>query len=185
MRPEGWGDPHLILKEAINLTLAISVMGVTLRIPAHDLPRLRRPLLLLLGPSLLLTWVVSGGLACLAFGLAPLKALLVGATITPTDPVVAASIVTGYVAEASLPQDTRTILSAESGANDGLAYLLVLLPLLLLTEGTEAGLDRFLSHTILGGLMTVAIGAALGGATAVILRVGERGAGRRKARSSG
>lgn len=76
---------------------------------------------------------MSSGFAWLAFGLAPLMALAVGATITPTDPVVAALIVTGQVAESTLPRDTRTILSTESGANDGLAYLLVLLPLLLLT----------------------------------------------------
>jgi NhaP-type Na+/H+ or K+/H+ antiporter len=175
MRPEDWGDPQLILKEAARLTLAISVMGVALRIPAQDLPRLRRPLLLLLGPGLLMMWAVSSGLAWLAFGLAPLMALAVGAAITPTDPVVAASIVTGHVAKSSLPCDTRTILSTESGANDGLAYLLVLLPLLLLTEGIEAGLSRFLSQTIpVGVLLAVAIGAALAGATAIILRVGDR-----------
>lgn len=175
MRPEDWGDPHVILKEAARLTLAISVMGVALRIPAQDLPRSRRPLLLLLGPGLLLMWAVSSGLAWLAFGLAPLMALAVGAAITPTDPVVAASIVTGKVAKSTLPRDTRTILSTESGANDGLAYLLVLLPLLLLTEGTEAGLGRFLSHTILVGvLLAVVIGAALGSATALILRIGDR-----------
>jgi len=53
MRPQDWGDPHLILKQAARLTLAISVMGVALRIPAQDLPQLRRPLLLLLlGPGL-------------------------------------------------------------------------------------------------------------------------------------
>ncbi|MGX9857637.1 cation:proton antiporter domain-containing protein (plasmid) [Limimaricola variabilis] len=174
MRPEDWGNPQLILKEAARLTLAISVMGVALRIPARDLPRLRRPLLLL-GPGLLLMWAVSSGLAWLAFGLAPLMALAVGAAITPTDPVVAASIVTGKVAKSSLPRDTRTILSTESEANVGLAYLLVLLPLLLLTEGTEAGLSRFLSHTIpVGVLLAVAIGAALGGVTAIILRVGDR-----------
>jgi len=175
IRLEYWGDPHLILKEAARVTLAISVMGVALRIPAQDLARLRRPLLFPLGPGLLLMWAVSSGLAWLVFGLAPLMALAVGAAITPTDPVVAASIVTGKVAKSSLPRDTRTILSTECGANDGLAYLLVLLPLLLLTEGTEAGLSHFLSHTIpLGVLLAVAIGAALGGATAIILRVGDR-----------
>lgn len=41
MRPQDWGDPHLILKQAAQLTLAISVMGVALRIPAQDLPQLR------------------------------------------------------------------------------------------------------------------------------------------------
>ncbi len=47
--------------------------------------------------------------------------------LTPTDPVVASSIVTGGLAERSLPDRLRSTLSLESGANDGLAYLIVLL----------------------------------------------------------
>ncbi|WP_282026245.1 cation:proton antiporter [Limimaricola cinnabarinus] len=175
LRPEEWEEPHTILKEAARLTLAISVMGVALRVPVRDLLQLRRPLLLLLGPGLLLMWAVSSGLAWLAFGLAPLMALAVGAAITPTDPVVAASIVTGHVAKDKLPRASRSILSAESGANDGLAYLLVLLPLLMMTEGVEAGLARVLSHTIpVGVLLALAIGAVLGGLTAAALRLGDR-----------
>jgi len=175
LRPADWGDPHLILKEAARLTLAMSVMGVALRVPVRDLPRLRRPLLLLLGPGLVLMWGISSGLASMAFGLAPLIALSLGAAVAPTDPVVAASIVTGRVAEDTLPLDTRTILSAESGANDGLAYLLVMLPLLVLTSGADAGLTRFLTHTIpVGVLLAVVLGAALGGLVAVALRTGDR-----------
>ncbi|MGK7753366.1 MULTISPECIES: cation:proton antiporter domain-containing protein [unclassified Roseovarius] len=175
LRPDEWGAPHAILKEAARLTLAISVMGVALRVPIRDLLELRRPLLILLGPGLLLMWAVSSGLAWLAFGLAPLLAMSLGAALTPTDPVVAASIVTGHVAEAELPQKSRSILSAESGANDGLAYLLVLLPLLMMTEGSEAGLTQVITHVIpVDLLLAVGIGATLGGLTGVALRVGDR-----------
>lgn len=57
-----------------------------------------------------------------------LVALLIGAVVTPTDPVIASSTATGGIAERNLPEHARHILSAESGANDGLAYLLVVLP---------------------------------------------------------
>jgi NhaP-type Na+/H+ or K+/H+ antiporter len=175
LRPEEWGAPHAILKEAARLTLAISVMGVALRVPIRDFLELRRPLLLLLGPGLVLMWAISSGLAWLAFGLAPLMALAVGATITPTDPVVAASIVTGHVAKDKLPRASRSILSAESGANDGLAYLLVLLPLMMMTKGSEEGLARVVTHVIpVDLLLAVGIGALLGGLTALALRVGDR-----------
>jgi sodium/hydrogen antiporter len=175
LTPEAWGEPHLILREAARVTLGISVMGVALRIPVGDLRRLARPLLLLLGPGLLLMWAVSAGLAWLAFGLAPLMALLLGATLAPTDPVVAASIVTGALAEEKLPRDSRTILSTESGANDGLAYLLVLLPLLMLSEGYAAGLTQFFTYTLpIGVLLAVALGAGLGAVTALSLRFAER-----------
>ncbi len=174
LRPEAWGSPYMILQEAARVTLAISVMGVALRIPPARLPALARPILLLLGPGLLLMWAISAGLAWLALGLAPLMALLLGATLAPTDPVVAASIVTGALAEDRLPQDSRIILSTESGANDGLAYLLVMLPLLLITEGQAAGLSRFVTHTIpVGVILAVGLGAALGAATALGLRYSE------------
>ncbi|MEX3314315.1 cation:proton antiporter [Sulfitobacter sp. PS-8MA] len=173
LRPEAWGSPYAILQEAARVTLAISVMGVALRIPTERLPALARPILLLLGPGLLLMWAISAGLAWLALGLAPLMALLLGATLAPTDPVVAASIVTGALAEDRLPHDSRIILSTESGANDGLAYLLVMLPLLLLTEG-QAGLGRLLTHTVpIGVGLAVALGAALGAATALALHYSE------------
>lgn len=48
--------------------------------------------------------------------------MLVGGVITPTDPVVSTSVVTGKVAEQNLPERIRYGISAESGANDGLAY---------------------------------------------------------------
>lgn len=64
-------------------------------------------------------WLASGLLVYLILGLPFLAALLVGAVITPTDPVVSSTIVTGSVAEKNLPARLRHILSAESGFNDG------------------------------------------------------------------
>lgn len=175
LHPEDWGTPHVILKEAARITLAISVMGVALRVPLDSLRVCLRPLLLLLGPGLLLMWAVSAGLSWLILGLAPLMALALGAIITPTDPVVAASIVTGHMAEEKLPLKTRTLLSAESGANDGLAYLLVMLPLLILTDGAAEGWQGLLTHTLpVGVILAVLIGGLLGGAVGFALRLGDR-----------
>lgn len=49
-------------------------------------------------------------------------ALLLGAVITPTDPVVSSTIVSGKLAEKFLPSRIRQTISFESGANDGLAF---------------------------------------------------------------
>jgi NhaP-type Na+/H+ or K+/H+ antiporter len=65
-------------------------------------------------------------------------ALLMGAVISPTDPIVSTTIVTGELAEKNIPDDVRHTISAESGANDGLAYPLVLLPILLIKEPLHA-----------------------------------------------
>lgn len=66
-------------------------------------------------------------------------AILIGAAITPTDPVVAAAIVTGTVATKNLPSRIRHVLSAESGANDGLALPFVAAAIVLVTAGGGSG----------------------------------------------
>ena len=70
----------------------------------------------------------------LILGLPFWMAALIGAIITPTDPVAANPIVTGKEAEENIPEPIRHAISFESGANDGLGYLFVFLPFLLLTR---------------------------------------------------
>src|SRR5918997_5939828 len=72
-----------------------------------------------------------------------------GAVVTPTDPVGSSTIVTGDLAEKNLPDRVRYSLSAESGANDGLAYPFVFLPILLLSRPPEEALSHWLTHTLL------------------------------------
>ncbi len=67
-----------------------------------------------------------------------LEALALGACVTPTDPILASSIVKGNFAEEHIPATVRDLLSAESAANDGAALPLLYLPLTLL-----AGKDLF------------------------------------------
>src|SRR5918997_2533289 len=72
-----------------------------------------------------------------------------GAVVTPTDPVGSSTIVTGDLAEKNLPDRVRYTLSGESGANDGLAYPFVFLPILLLSRPPEEALSHWLTHTLL------------------------------------
>jgi NhaP-type Na+/H+ or K+/H+ antiporter len=86
--------------------------------------------------------------------------MLIGAIVTPTDPVVSSSIVTGDVAEENLPGRLRHLISAESGYNDGLALPFVLLPLLLLTGPPGEALSHWFVHVL---LWEVIAGAVVGG----------------------
>jgi len=84
----------------------------------------------------------------------------VGGIITPTDPVVASAIVTAQVARENLPERVRFVLSGESGANDGLAYMFVLLPILLINCPAGAVVEHWLLHTVLrevGGAILLGI----------------------------
>ncbi len=102
-------------------------------------------------------------------------AALIGAIITATDPIAASPIVTGPVAEKNLPERLRHAISFESGANDGLSYLFVFLPFLLLTRPPHEAFSHWLLETLLWevGVATL-FGVGLGVAAGKLLQVSER-----------
>ena len=159
-RPEAWGHSTAILEQLARLTLAISLMGVALRLPNTWVRRRVKPLALILGVGMPLTWLVSSVCAWSVLGLPVNSAFLLGAILAPTDPVVASAIVTGKLAERSVEPDVRHLISAESGANDGLAFVFVMLPVLLFERGTEDALVHWVSVILLAQV----VGSALLGA---------------------
>lgn len=174
LHPDQWGGRYLILEEAARVTLAISLMGIALRLPPRFFERHWRSLAILLGCGMLLMCLVSGLLSYWLLDVSLLMALLLGAVVTPTDPVVASSIVTGSVAERNLPAYYRRTLSAESGANDGLAYPLVMLPILLLQHPTGQALSDWALHTLLReAIGAVIMGLVLGVAAGRLLSIAE------------
>ena len=76
------------------------------------------PLLLIAMP---LTIAAVAFLGWWALGLAPASAILLGAALAPTDPVLARSVQVGPPGE-SKRHDVRFSLTAEAGLNDGLAF---------------------------------------------------------------
>ena len=131
--PTGWGDTKQLMQETAKLTLGISLMGIALRLPPSYPFHHWRSLVVLLGIGMPAMFLISSLLTYGVLGLPLLMALMIGGAVCATDPVVASSIITGGVAKENLPEGYRHLLSSESGANDGLAYPFVLLPILLLT----------------------------------------------------
>ena len=137
-------------------------------------------MLLLLGLLMPLMWLCTSLLVWRLLPLGLVPAMLVGAALAPTEPVVASSIVVGPAAEKNLPARRRVVISAESGANDGLAYPFVLFPMLLLPLPA----DEIWPHWLLQTLLHEVVGAALLGILMswlsghLLLRFhGERGVG--------
>jgi NhaP-type Na+/H+ or K+/H+ antiporter len=100
------------------------------------------------GPGMCVMWIVT---SLLVWALVPdinfLFALAVGACVTPTDPVLSNSIVKGKFADTNIPRELQRIIIAESGANDGLGYPFLFLPLYLIKyvghpELTENGASK-------------------------------------------
>ncbi len=152
------GNQSRILEEAALLTLGVALVGVALRLPVGYSSGNWRLLLVLLGIVMPLMWLAGSLLVYLILGVSFWVAVLIGAIVTPTDPVVASSIVAGGVAERNLPAALRHAISAESGFNDGLALPFVVLPVLVLTEPPGEAVGHWLFHTV---LLEIVAGAAL------------------------
>ncbi len=94
-----------------------------------------------------------------------LESCLIGAIITPTDPVVASTIVSGEKAKKFLPARIRNTISLESGVNDGLVYPLILLLLVLITNEQNLQdwfLKDLLFATVLCGFLAFGSGKLFG-----------------------
>ncbi len=161
--PADWGDRATILEQAARLTIAVSLMGIALRLPSGYPLRRWRSLAVLLGPVMVLMWLASGLLAFFVLGVSFWAAMLIGAVVTPTDPVVSSTIVQGDLAEKNLPARMRHLLSGESGANDGLAYPLVFLSILMLQHPPGEALRDWLVQVLLWEVgAAIVLGALMG-----------------------
>ncbi|RMD43213.1 hypothetical protein DV735_g1976, partial [Chaetothyriales sp. CBS 134920] len=132
--------------DTITLYFTRLVLGVQLVLAGVQLPSKylwveRKSLALLLGPGMTLMWLLTG---LLIWALVPhlsfLSALACAACLTPTDPVLSASIVKGKFADKNIPKPLQNIIIAESGANDGLGYPFLFLALYLIQYAQGGGL---------------------------------------------
>ncbi len=152
-----------LLLEGSRLLLAGSVMAAALRFATTDLRPLLGQVIVLLVVVMPLAAAASAAVA-LMLGLPIALAALVGACLCPTDPVLAASVVSGKPAERDLPARLRQLLTAESGANDGLALPLVGIAVAVVLESSSPGdVAGRLAWEVLGGtLLGVCLGALAG-----------------------
>lgn len=172
--PESWGEPMAILEQVARLALAIGLMGVALRLPKNYVFVHWRALSVVLVVGMPFMWLCSSAVLGGVFGFSIATALLLGAILTPTDPVVASALLTGPVAEENLPGYLRHIVSAESGANDGLAYLFVWAAIFALTLTSEESIAAKLSAVFFGDILgAVFAGIIAGYAVGFALRKAE------------
>jgi sodium/hydrogen antiporter len=164
-----------IVEYAARLTLAIGLFGSALRI-GPEYPRKRwRDVAVLVFLGMPMMWAVSTLLLHWVLGLPLMMALLVGAIITPTDPIAATPIVTGDLSEKHIPPGVRNAISTESGANDGLAYLFVMFPLLMLAKPSHEALQHWLTTTLLWEVLAATlIGLGMGYAAGKLLQFADK-----------
>ena len=84
-------------------------------------------------PKMRLIGVIRGLFPDLTY----ISSLVIAACLTPTDPIICAAIVGGRFAIKHVPVNLRNILSAESAANDGLAYPFLSISIYLTAEASR------------------------------------------------
>lgn len=139
IRPEEYAlddeeNLELINRNFCRLVLGVQLIIAGIQLPPKYLKTEWKSLAYLLGPGMTLMWL-SSSLLIWAFvpDLEFLHALAISACVTPTDPVLSNSIVKGKFADKHLPKALQNLIIAESGANDGLGYPFLFLPLYLVT----------------------------------------------------
>lgn len=130
------------LELAFEITVLISLFTVGLKLRLPFTYALWKLPIRLASVSMLLTIALVAGAAWWFVGLRWELALLLGAVLAPTDPVLASEVQMRNPAD---KDRTRFSLTAEGGLNDGTAFPLVMLALYLLAnEGSGRELVRWL-----------------------------------------
>ena len=167
-------DHRTLIEHVTELTVLVSLMGVGLAIERTlDLRSWRSwrswsPVWRLLAVTMPATILGAALLGWWVAGLAPAVALLLGAVLAPTDPVLASDVQVGepltedidHEDRPDVDDDIRFSLTAEAGLNDGLAFPFVHLALLLLAGGfTALDAGAWLGWYVVG---KIALGVAVG-----------------------
>jgi len=191
-------DNRAAIEHVTELTVIVALMGVGL---ALDRPlSLRRraswrgwsPTWRLLGVAMPLS-IAAVALLGWALGAAPAVALLLGAVLAPTDPVLASDVQVGGPSVTEDEEDTaaetesdevRFALTSEAGLNDGLAFPFAYAAILLAGGSAVDWGARWVAWELLGKVVIgVGAGIAVGAVLARValradnpaLRVADRG----------
>ncbi|KAJ1818335.1 hypothetical protein LPJ75_001477 [Coemansia sp. RSA 2598] len=137
--PRDFVDTGKFTLEFARYVIAIQVMAAGITLPRRYIVRKWRTMSVMLGPVMVVMWLVTAGIIHLMFEIGFKQALLIASCAAPTDPILANSVVKGRYAEANVPKNVRDALSAESGINDGLGLPFLYFALYLLNESFSTG----------------------------------------------
>ncbi|KAG6907904.1 hypothetical protein DXG01_006959 [Tephrocybe rancida] len=164
--PRSWGaNSTFVTREVTRIVLATGLFAIGVELPKSYMAKHAKSLLVMVVPTMAIGWViVAGVLSGLFPNLTFLSCLAIAACLTPTDPIICAAIVGGKYAKQHVPLNLRQILSAESAANDGLAFPFLTISLYLILDRSKG---EAIAHWVLIGwlyqvIMGIAIGAVLG-----------------------
>ncbi|KAH7135750.1 ORMDL family-domain-containing protein [Dendryphion nanum] len=164
IEPLKWGFSDVVVHEFTRIIVGVQCFAVGLELPESYFPRTWKSLSVLLGPVMAFGWIICAVFIKYIFQTDIPTALTISACLTPTDPVLAASILANSQFSTRVPKRIRDLLSAESGCNDGVSFPFIYVGLCILTRSTVTGvlkkwfLITILYQCVLGILIGLAIG---------------------------
>ena len=173
-------DDAEIFSRAAELAVIVSLFGAGVKLDRALTWRNWRTTGLLLAVAMPLTIAGMALVGGWIVGMAAASAILLGAVLAPTDPVLAEDVQVGGPMSDEPEDEARFSLTAEAGLNDGLAFPFVMLAILAYERGIgRIGswiLEWLAADLVYAIAVGVAVGALAGRAiAAVTFRVIDRG----------
>jgi NhaP-type Na+/H+ or K+/H+ antiporter len=166
LTPYKWGFSDDVVQEFTRIIVGVQCFAVGLELPEHYFKKKWRDVLMLLGPVMTFGWVICAAFIGIIFETDIATALIISACLTPTDPVLAASVLANSQFSTRVPKRIRDLLSAESGCNDGVSFPFLYVGLSILTRSTIGGAVKkwffitILYQCVLGVVIGLSIGYA-------------------------
>jgi NhaP-type Na+/H+ or K+/H+ antiporter len=166
---------HAVFQRVCEVALIVAVFGSGLAVERRVTRSSRWLIALLLTVAMPATIALTAVFGAYVMGLPLGAAVLLGAVLAPTDPVLAGDV--GLSAPGA-PEvgEPRLSLHTEAGANDGLASPFVIVGLLIATHHTSGWIGGWLAVDLVYRVgIALVVGVALGvGAAAAITRLRDR-----------
>lgn len=174
--PLSWNFEDDVMQEFTRVIAGLQCFVIGLELPKRYMPKHYPSILWMLGPVMAFGWLICAVFVKYILDTEWATALTIAACLTPTDPVLAASILSNSHFSTRVPKRMKHLLSAESGCNDGAAFPFLYVGLSILTKSTPAGAVKkwFLITILWQCVMGIFIGGVFGYAANYAVRFSDR-----------
>ncbi|KAE9368555.1 Na(+)/H(+) antiporter-like protein [Stipitochalara longipes BDJ] len=174
--PRSWGMNDEILQEVTRIIVGVQCFAVGIELPKHYFRRHWPSVLYFLGPIMTFSWAITALFAYFIFQTNLPTALIIGACLAPTDPVLAASVLSKSRFSQRVPKRLKDLLSAESACNDGISFpfLYVGLCALKYSSTGEAIKEWFLITVLWQCVFGITLGLIIGNCANRLLRFSDQ-----------
>lgn len=172
-------DNDNFTQELTRLILSIQCFAVGIQLPAHWFLERTHYLSIFsfLVPVMSYSWLIASVFAHYLFNISWPTALIIGACLSPTDPVLAASVLSddAHFSRHRVPKRLRNVLSAESACNDGASFPFLYVGLAIFeTRSAGAAIKQWFLITVLYQcVLGLVVGFLIGRAANLSLRFSE------------